>query len=96
MYVMEGSSTLFSSGYGLPPQQPDVPFTLSNVGVLQGQAIDFVVNSGGNDGNDVLGIVATITPSVPAPSAASLLVLIGGARLLTWRGRSSTKPDGCR
>jgi hypothetical protein len=89
MFILDGNSTLFSSGYGLPGHQPDVPFAVSNIQLSQGEAIDFLVNSGIDDGNDVLGISATITPSVPEPAALPILAL--GVMSLSRRRRRTAR-----
>jgi hypothetical protein len=89
MAIMDGPTTLSTFGYSLPDHQPDLPFSLTGVLVTQGQPIDFLVNSGGNDIDDVLGISATITPSVPEPAGVAPLMIVLLATLMRRRKLST-------
>jgi hypothetical protein len=83
--VVNGNSIFVDSLLGFTKLQGKRPFSLDNVFVEQGQAVDFVVSSGGDDGRDVLGISAEITNAVPEPSSVVLagigLLLVAGLRL---------------
>jgi len=85
LYILSNNLPIFTSSYnGSSPYQPAVPFNLSDVSVSQGQGIDFIVDSGGNDGEDSVGISATVTESVPEPASFALLG-IGGLMILRRR-----------
>jgi hypothetical protein len=85
MYVQSNGATIFTATYnGSAPHQPAVPFNLSNVSVTAGQDIDFIVQSGGDEGDDSLGITASVTESVPEPAS---LALGGFGSLLILRRR---------
>jgi len=87
VFVSRGAITVVPSPPGRrrsAGHQPAVPFNLSNVPVTEGQDIDFIVQSGGNEGDDSLGITATVTESVPEPAS---LALVGLGSLLLLRRR---------
>jgi hypothetical protein len=85
LYIQANGSAIFNSSYsGSSPYQAAVPFSLSNVPVTQGEDIDFIVNSGGEDYSDAVGISATVTESVPEPASLALLG-IGGFMMLRRR-----------
>jgi hypothetical protein len=89
MYVQSNSATIFTASYdGSSPYQAAVPFNFPDLSVVQGETIDFITESTGNDGDDALGISATITQSVPEPASIAFLG-VGGLMML--RRRRATK-----
>ncbi|HEX5242513.1 MAG TPA: hypothetical protein VFW23_04560 [Tepidisphaeraceae bacterium] len=91
-YVLEDGVQKLSGGFpGGGGLQGSQPFSLNDLQVLQGDTLDFVVYSGGFEGDDVLGLQETIGPSVPEPSVAILLWLVGLGLLGGGRARRSAR-----
>jgi len=78
MRILNNTAPIFSAAFASSAaHKGDAPFALTNVLVPAGAPIDFAVDSGGNDGNDVLGLVASIRPAdVPEPSAAAVALFV--------------------
>jgi hypothetical protein len=75
MYIQANGDSIFSANFDT---SSFAPFSLSNVPVTQGHAIDFIVYDGGSSNAfDVVGISATITQSVPEPASLAMLAISG-------------------
>jgi PEP-CTERM motif len=86
--ILVGGASLSSGSFaGVSAHQGDHPFQLSKVFLGQGQTVDFVVGSLGEDGNDVLGIQATIS-AVPEPAAVVLFGLGAAGLIVIARRRT--------
>jgi hypothetical protein len=91
-YVYVDGVQKFSDTYNGSLALQQEQFSFSNVFLTGGGTVDFLVDSGGdfsNQGDDVLGLSATITSATPEPGSLGLLTL--GIIVVVWQARSGCK-----
>jgi hypothetical protein len=88
LYILADGSAVFDSSYsGSSPHQAAVPFSLSNVSVTQGEDIDFIVDSGGDQNDDSVGLSATVSEN-------STSTWTGAAGDGNWFTATNWSPNG--
>jgi|SRR5215472_100294 len=100
LYILVNGVTDFSSSAftGSSAHQPAIPFSLTDISLTAGMTIDFVVDSLGDQSNDVVGLQADISSgsgtaaATPLPAALPLFASgLGAMGLLGWRRKRKAR-----
>lgn len=90
--LANGTPKFNGSFAGISNHQAAIPFSILNVALAQGTTLDFVVDSLGDQANDVVGLAAQISNTsvgVPTPIAGvgPPGLMLAGGWFLIWRHR---------